>query len=116
MKNVIKVFFGTAILFSAWATAQSELVTSTPMDGATLSESPKELLMGFSDEVSLTQVMLHSDDGKMHPLDFSMAKKPKANYDITVSNALPSGGYTVYWSAKGGDSRKVSGDFSFTVK
>jgi methionine-rich copper-binding protein CopC len=45
-----------------------------------------------------------------------MSMTPKAAYEIAVKNNLASGGYTVYWTAMGGDSHKISGDFSFEVK
>ncbi|WP_404400979.1 copper resistance protein CopC [Idiomarina seosinensis] len=116
MKNLLKLVFITAFFFSAWANAHVDLTASTPEDGATLSEAPTEIAMSFSDEVRLANVMLHSDDGKMHPIDFSMNMTPKTSYDIAVKNDLSAGGYTVYWTAMGGDSHKISGDFSFTVK
>lgn len=64
--------------------------------------------MNFSGDVRLAKVMLHSDDDNMHPLDFSMSMTPKAAYEIAVKNNLVSGRYTVYWTAMGGDSHKIS--------
>ncbi|KZY95681.1 hypothetical protein A3746_29095 [Oleibacter sp. HI0075] len=116
MKNILKLAFGTTLFFSAWASAHVGLTSSSPEDGATLSESPTEITMNFSGDVRLAKILLHSDDGKMHPLDFSMSMTPKAAYEIAVKNNLASGGYTVYWTAMGGDSHKISGDFSFEVK
>lgn len=116
MKNLLKIVFTTAILFSAWANAHVGITSTTPTDGATLAESPTEISMNFSGQVRLAKVMLHSDDGKMHPIDFSMSMTPKAAYEIAVKNNLSPGGYTVYWTAMGGDSHKISGDFSFKVK
>ena len=88
MKNVLKLAFGTALFFSAWASAHVGLTSSSPEDGATLSESPTEITMNFSGDVRLAKIMLHSDDGKMHPLDFSMSMTPKAAYEIAVKNNL----------------------------
>mgnify|MGYP003149876758 CR=1 FL=1 len=100
MKNILKLAFGTTLFFSAWASAHVGLTSSSPEDGATLSESPTEITMNFSGDVRLARIMLHSDDGN----------------EIAVKNNLASGGYTVYWTAMGGDSHKISGDFSFEVK
>ncbi|GAP75498.1 Copper resistance protein CopC [Pseudoalteromonas sp. SW0106-04] len=116
MKNILKLAFGTALFFSAWASAHADLTSSSPKDGATLSQPPTEITMSFSGDVRLAKVMLHSDDGKMHPLDFSMNMTPKVAYEIAVKNKLAPRGYTVYWTAMGGDSHKISGDFSFEVK
>lgn len=116
MKSLLKVALSAAILFSASANAHVGLASSSPMDGETLPKAPTEISMNFSGEARLAKVMLHSDDGKMHPLDFSMSMKPKANYEIAVEGELAPGEYTVYWVAMGGDSHKISGDFSFKVK
>ena len=116
MRNLFKLAFATALFFSAWANAHVGMTSSSPEDGATLSESPAEITMNFSGDVRLAKIMLHSDDGKMPPLDFSMSMTAKAAYEIAVKNNLASGGYTVYWTAMGGDSHKISGDFSFEVK
>lgn len=116
MKNLLKILLGTTIFFSAMANAHVGLSSSSPTDGATLTESPTEITMTFSGEVRLAKVMLHSDDGKMHPLDFSMSMTPKAAYEIDIKNDLSAGAYTVFWTAMGGDGHKVSGDFSFKVE
>lgn len=116
MKNLFKILLSTAILFSAWANAHVGLISSTPMDGEKLSESPVEISMNFSGKVRLAKVMLHSGDGKMHPIDFSMSMTPKSVYEITIKNDLSTGDYTVHWTAMGGDGHKISGDFSFKVQ
>lgn len=116
MKNLFKALLGTAIFFSAGANAHADLTSSIPTDGAMLSESPTEITMSFSGEVRLAKVMLHSGDGQLHPIDFSMSMTPKSEYEIAVKNDLSAGDYSVYWTAMGSDGHKISGDFSFEVK
>ncbi|WP_322407109.1 copper resistance protein CopC [Idiomarina sp. PL1-037] len=65
MRNLFKLAFATALFFSAWANAHVGMTSSSPEDGATLSESPAEITMNFSGDVRLAKIMLHSDDGKM---------------------------------------------------
>lgn len=115
MKSLFKLVFAIAFLFSASASAHVGLASSTPQDGAVLSESPTALTLTFSGEVRLAKVMLHSANGKMHPLDFSMSMTPKATYEIGVNSDLAADDYTVYWTGMGDDGHKMSGEFSFKV-
>lgn len=115
MKGLVKLVFATAFLFSATVSAHVGLASSTPQDGAVLSESPTEITLNFSGEVRLAKVMLHSTDGKMHPLDFSMSMTPQATYEIGVKSDLAADDYTVYWTGMGDDGHKMSGEFSFKV-
>lgn len=116
MKNVLKVLLLTLFFYSAWAHAHVELSSSTPAKGDVLSSAPTEIVLNFSGEARLAKVMLHTESGEMIALNFSMSMEPRDKYEITIEDELASGNYTVYWVAMGGDSHKISGDFSFKVK
>ncbi len=116
MKNVFKVLLVISLFYSAWVQAHVDLVSSAPIEGSVLTKAPTQVTLNFSGEVRLAKVMLHADNGKMIPLDFSMSMTPDDKYEIAIKNELRTGSYTVYWIAMGGDSHKISGDFSFKVK
>lgn len=116
MKTLINILISACILFSATVNAHVGLTSSHPTAGETLTESPTHIAMTFAGEVRLAKVMLHSDSGKMFPLDFTMNMKPETTFKILLEEGLPNGNYTVYWTAMGDDGHKLSGDFSFSVK
>ncbi|MGQ4277256.1 copper resistance CopC family protein [Pseudidiomarina sp. E22-M8] len=116
MKNVFKVLLVISFFYSACVQAHVDLVSSIPMEGSALTKAPSQITLNFSGEVRLAKVMLHMDNGKMISLDFAMSMKPDDNYTIAIKDELGAGDYTVNWVAMGGDSHKISGDFSFKVK
>jgi methionine-rich copper-binding protein CopC len=94
--------------------ADAELVSSTPADGALLSESPTEVVLTFNEAIT--------DQSSFAVLDASGATVATGAVDpadpTTMRTALPSlppGTYEVQWVARSADGHLPRGTFTFTV-
>jgi copper transport protein len=97
------------------ASAHSELVSSTPADGAVLAHAPREVRMDFTEGISLV-------DGGLTLLDADGAavRTPTptaAGRTITwpMPPQLPDGTYLVNWRVVSADGHPVAGAFAFGV-
>lgn len=115
MKAIFQAILVLGLVFSTSAGAHAELTSTTPGDGAVLSESPATIAVTFSAPVRLAKVLLRAQSDKAYTLDFSVSMTPKTQYTIGVQDDLPTGVYTVHWTAMGGDGHKISDTFSFEV-
>ncbi|RUO56658.1 copper resistance CopC family protein [Pseudidiomarina homiensis] len=115
MKNVLKILVCVSLLFSAHASAHVSLISSEPAAEEVITETPKVISLRFAGEVRLAKVKLHAEDGTMFPLDHAMSMTPQTAFSVPVKANLPTGSYTIYWTAMGSDGHKLTGDFSFSV-
>jgi hypothetical protein len=103
------VVFGATI-----ASAHSSLVSSTPEDGAVLTEAPHEVVLEFDDELlpDFSQVAV-IDEAENHYED---GEPGIAGTTLTQAlTALPSGQYTISYRVGSGDGHPVTGAVVFTV-
>ncbi len=111
----ITVVAAGAALWSAGAvSAHAELLGVTPADGAVVPDAPAQVVLRFSEHVSLT-------GGSARVLDQQAAVVSGAarvegdQVIIPLGGQLPDGTYTVAWVAISADSHPVSGATVFSI-
>jgi len=111
--NKLVQMIGVLTLGISVAHAHATLKASTPANGATLSASPQNVTLTFSEPVKLTLLALQRDGGDRQDL------KPlptKADATITVSApTLAKGSYVVAWRALSDDGHVMTGQIAFGV-
>lgn len=108
------VLFATAV--ASPAAAHTDLVSSSPANGATLDAAPDRITLKFAEAVlpSGAQIVAKSADGTkvaLGPAEVSGAKVTAA-----WPSAAAEGAYKVSWRVAGGDGHPLDGTFGFTVK
>jgi methionine-rich copper-binding protein CopC len=104
------------------ALAHAKLVKSDPPDGAVLQHSPERVTAWFNDELQTSASSMEVIDAQGRPVNTG-----KAGVDLNDPNhtsmiailpgALPSGRYTVRWSAASTDGHEGQhGTFAFQVQ
>lgn len=111
---LIRALALATLLFSGAAAAHPQLQRSVPADGERLRQSPAELQLHFSGEVRLLHMSLEETAAGQIKLAFMPGAVPARDISVPLP-ALEAGDYAVSWTAMGGDGRKMSGIFSFTV-
>ena len=100
-------------LLAAPAYAHASLISTSPADGAVLTESPAEIALTFSEPVRLTDgVELLDSDGAPVAADISASDEVVT---ITPTDELGDGTYIVGWRVISADSHPVAGGLSFSV-
>lgn len=111
----VLVLVGLLALTVGPAFAHSNLVSSSPADGATLEQAPSEVKLTFSASVlgDFTEVVVRSGDGGKLTTD-----KPVTSGNIVTQAlpaGLPKGSYVVVFRVVSADSHPISGEVHFTV-
>ena len=102
-----------ALLFSVAAQAHTHLQKSVPAEGSTVSVSPPNIVLKFSETARVTALAIKKEGGdeqKLAPLPTT----PAAEITVRAPELAP-GKYVVTWRAMGGDSHIVNGELHFTV-
>lgn len=106
------------------ASASAKLVSSTPAANATVSKvalvnlrfNEKVIASTVKAELVMTGMPGMANHAPMKiPATSAMGKDGKS-MTLSAKRALVPGSYKVKWSAAGADARRISGEFSFTVK
>ena len=114
MKTTLATLLFGALATTGMANAHTHLESSTPADKAVLHESPKELMLHFSEPTKLTAVTLQKEgEGEAHKLA-PLPKEPTAAASIRLQT-LAQGEYTVEWRAVGDDNHVMKGVLHFTI-
>lgn len=97
------------------AAAHTELTSSNPADGATLSEAPSEVVLTFEGELggdsSFSVAGPRGTSAGSGSLDLAVAERNILRGDVTVKEA---GTYRVAYSIVGEDGDPIEGKVSFT--
>lgn len=108
------------IMFSAsHAFAHAELVKATPTANSTVSASPVEIALTFSEAVDLKFSGAKLTDSMKMDIatgPASLAKGDDTTLVIPVTKPLAAGEYVVAWHNLSRDGHKSKGSFNFTVK
>ena len=100
----------------ALAAAHTDLIESSPADGAQLDEPPTEVVLTFEDEVSEDSSFTVTDaDGNevgSGALDLDVADRNVLRGEVTITD---DGTYTVAYTIVGEDGDPIEGEASFTV-
>lgn len=112
------VLAGLALLLlapAAPASAHSELIASTPANGARLDQPPRRVTLTFSEGVDLVDGGLRLLDGRGHDVRTAAPTAQGSRVDWAMPRDLPDGTYLVDWRVVSADGHPVSGAFSFGV-
>ena len=100
------------------ALAHAQLQKAVPAVGGTVTASPKEIRLKFSEGVEphFSGIALATEAGATEPIG-KPGVDPADNSVLIapVSQALKPGTYTVTWHAVSVDTHKTQGSFNFTV-
>ena len=107
-----------ALFFAGPAFAHPKLESAIPGDNASVSASPKEIKLNFSEGIiaKFSSVELKDDGGRSVTTGSAVVdpKDPK-QLVVPVTAALAPGRYKVSWHVVSEDTHKVDGDYSFQV-
>jgi len=112
-------FFVIAVDMSDQAVAHAHLASATPAVDGTVSTSPAELELKFSEPVELKFSGLKvagPDNSAVAIGAASLAKSEDSTLVVPVSTTLGAGTYTVDWHILSKDGHKTQGSYTFTVK
>jgi methionine-rich copper-binding protein CopC len=101
------------------ALAHAHLTSEVPAANASVSPSPTQLTLKFSEELELklSGVTITGPDKKEVALGTaSLDPKDGATLIVPISASLAAGKYTVAWHALSKDGHKTNGSYAFTVK
>jgi methionine-rich copper-binding protein CopC len=127
-KRAASLFYRAAVILAALllmavvgprvASAHAHLESSTPADGATVGSGLTQVVLTFTEEMSVDQssAQLASADGSAVSGATSAVDKLNRNTLTITTPALADGKYTVTWRAVTEDDNGITnGTFSFTV-
>jgi methionine-rich copper-binding protein CopC len=103
-----------AVLLASHAWAHASARTSTPEDGAVLSESPTEVVINFGGPAKLLSLTISAADGDPLSIDISNATSVDGRVSVAILPLAPNS-YAVVWRAMGVDGHITSGKFKFDV-
>ena len=112
MKRIIALLLGALGLVSLSAEAHTRLLTSIPADEA-VTTAPTEIVLTFSETVTLTAVSIAQSGHEKQELDLS-SEKVSDRFVVSTPDLSP-GEYVVSWRAIGVDTHVISGEIHFTV-
>jgi copper resistance protein C len=98
---------------SAWA--HTELVSSSPASGQTLSAAPTQVTLTFGEAVSLpaNPIAVSGPGGAAWTVGKATVRGGKVTAPVTASG--PAGAYTLTWRATGEDGHTISGRINFKL-
>ena len=117
-KSIRTLAFMAAIVLAGPALAHPKLESTIPAPAVSLSVSPKEIRLTFSEAiiVKFSGVELKDEAGRQistgDPISDSKDLKQLV---VPLSTTLSSGRYTVSWHAVSEDTHRVNGQYSFGV-
>lgn len=105
-------------MIGIWATgamAHSPLDATTPVNEATVTEMPTEVLMDFKGDIRLTRVAIIYAD--THSMDMDLGEQTAFTQEFALPmHDMGAGVYVVEWRGLGADGHALNGTFSFTVE
>lgn len=108
--------FGAMFLLAAPASAHSELLSSTPANGARLNAAPHTVTLKFNESVRIAYVHVTNQSGDA--VDARAAYHPDGDGTTVADDLKPGlgdGSYTASWRMISTDSHPVAGSIPFVV-
>ena len=112
-------FFAFAVALSGQANAHAHLASAAPAINGTVSTSPAQLELKFSEPVELKfsgAKVEGPGNSAVATGDAALAKGQDNTLVVPVSATLGAGTYTVDWHILSKDGHKTKGSYTFTVK
>jgi methionine-rich copper-binding protein CopC len=119
LRPLIVIATGASVLGAAAVLPHTHLVKSEPGKDSTVTVSPKELKLFFSEAVkpSVTGVRLLASDSSVVALGALKTGGGKPGPIVApVTGAMKPGSYRVMWRVAGDDGHPISGNYVFSVK
>ena len=113
MKYLVTPIAAVLCLVANTAQAHSHLEGSTPKEGSTVSASPANIELKFSEAVQITALSIQKGDEQQRPLS-PLPAKPAAKISV-VAPLLEPGNYTVSYRVVSDDNHIMSGALHFAV-
>jgi copper transport protein len=105
-----------ALAPAAPAFAHAQLMSTTPGGNSVLDQSPENIELEFSENVSAGPGAIRVYDSNANRVDESPVSQPDDRHIVTLDlPELDGGGYVVTWRVTSADSHPISGAFSFSV-
>ncbi len=101
------------------AEAHTRLVRAVPAVGSDVAIVPREVVLTFSEDVSIALCRIRLLDAKEQNVALdSVRASPGDARTVTakILGQLPPGRYTVKWQAAGADGHPVRGEYSFVLR
>lgn len=105
------------LLSAVAASAHAHLARSTPAIGSTVTPSPKEVVLWFTErlEPAFSAIEVHDEKGAAVQIGKAQPD-PSDHTQLHIAlKALPPGVYRVIWHALSVDTHRTQGEFSFRV-
>lgn len=119
MRKAILLSVVATVLAAGQADAHARLLHASPKVGDTVSRSPGELRLWFSEtiEPALSSVTVSDADGRAVATGrLSVDPKDRRVVIVPVPAALPPAVYRVSWHMTSADTHRTEGDFTFRVR
>jgi copper transport protein len=116
--GLVAGWFLVGVLGAAAASAHAELLGSTPADGQRLASAPTEVVLSFTEPVTVPDSGLGVLDRAGQRVDDGSVGHPAGRSDqvrIGLRPRLPAGAYLVTWRVVSADAHPIQGGVSFTV-
>ncbi|MFC7403620.1 copper resistance CopC family protein [Georgenia alba] len=104
------------LTFAPGAAAHDVLTGSSPAEGETLSESPSEVALTFSNELLDGNNVVEVSPSGGEPVVEGAPSLDGDTATLELPEALDGGEYTVTWSVVSSDGHRVEGEYAFTVE
>lgn len=98
------------------ARAHSQLLASTPAEGAVLAAAPAEVTLRFNEAVQLTALRLFAGDGAELPLRRTRDLAPRAEHRAALPRDLAPGAWRLVWRAISADGHEIGGTLRFRLE
>jgi copper resistance protein C len=107
-------FFAVAV--ASPAAAHTELVSSNPEDGQTLTAPPEQVTLRFGEDLLPAGAQIVAKDDTGVEVGLGPAEVSGTKLSATWPQTADTGTYTVAWRAVAGDGHPLEGTFTFAVK
>jgi len=116
--GLLTLLLGLALGGATAASAHAALLSTTPGQGSVVATAPKEVVLHFSEQVTLPADALRVFDPAGARVDTGSATHAAGNpstSEIALRSGLGRGTYTVSWRAISADTHPVSGAWTFSI-
>jgi methionine-rich copper-binding protein CopC len=112
-KHACLAFLLGGAMLAGTCMAHAKLQSSSPSDGAQLTQAPKTLTLNFSEAAQLAMLRLVSDGKEISiPIDKTAKAAPSVTLPLPL---LTAGKYAVQWTALAADGHVSKGSFVFSI-
>jgi len=106
---------GVVVGAASAASAHAGLSSSNPAGGSVVAEAPKEVVLTFTEAVSVQPDGIRVLDAEGRRVDAGLATADGAVVTSPIEGELARGGYAVSWRVTSADGHPVQGTFTFSV-